>query len=320
MGQDGIEHLTARLGTATGIDGREMADSMMAGGVTGLLFGGGMRGATATGEALLGRPQARKAGAGAPPAPSAPSAPARAEPRGAPAPVTGEELAFERQDGGLFDAVAMATPGDHGRGRSILDPSRGIPFVEAVSAFSHLPTINTMRRAARRFVRALRDDLRVRPPTNLDTGNQIVLSADGAEKVVSGYRTPEDFDALTALRGLIEHAVHVEAVPDREARPGVKAIHSFYGAARTDTGTLLRVRLFVNETVNGVFVYDTHTAVMESPDAIAQGTRARESARPISDTPGPRMTLANLLASVKYEDGTPIFPSSGGPRGGNDSP
>ena len=91
MGQAGIEHLTARLGTATGIDAREMADAMMAGGVTGLLFGGGVRGATATGEALLGRPQVRKSSAGAPRAPSAPSAPAWAEPRGAPAPVDARE-------------------------------------------------------------------------------------------------------------------------------------------------------------------------------------------------------------------------------------
>ena len=65
MGQEGIEHLTARLGTATGIDAHEMADAMMAGGAAGAIFGGGARGATATGEALLGRPQARKAGAGA---------------------------------------------------------------------------------------------------------------------------------------------------------------------------------------------------------------------------------------------------------------
>ena len=80
-GQEGIEHLTARLGTATGLDAREMADAMMAGGAAGAIFGGGVRGATATGEALLGRPQVRQAGAGAPPA--------------LPVPVrlTGEELA-----------------------------------------------------------------------------------------------------------------------------------------------------------------------------------------------------------------------------------
>ena len=58
------------------------------GGAAGAIFGGGVRGATATGEALLGRPQARQAGAGAPPAPSVPSAPARAEPRGTSAPVS----------------------------------------------------------------------------------------------------------------------------------------------------------------------------------------------------------------------------------------
>ena len=57
MGQEGIEHLTSRLGTATGVDAHEMADAMMAGGVAGSIFGGGVRGATATGEALLGRPR-----------------------------------------------------------------------------------------------------------------------------------------------------------------------------------------------------------------------------------------------------------------------
>ena len=54
---------------------------MMAGGAAGAIFGGGARGATATGEALLGRPQARKAGAGTPRA------------RSAPVRLTGEELA-----------------------------------------------------------------------------------------------------------------------------------------------------------------------------------------------------------------------------------
>ena len=54
-GQEGIEHLTSRLGTATGVAPHEMADAMMAGGVAGAIFGGGVRGATATGQALLGR-------------------------------------------------------------------------------------------------------------------------------------------------------------------------------------------------------------------------------------------------------------------------
>jgi len=309
-GQEGIEHLTSRLGTATGVAPHEMADAMMAGGAAGAIFGGGVRGATATGQALLGRPQARESGFGTRAAPSVAPSPVRPEPRGTPTPVGAQGR------GKPTPPVEMATPDDRGRDRPVLDPSRAIPVVNTVSSFSHLPTINAMRRAARQFVRTLRDDLRVRPPTNLDTGKQIVLSAEGAEKVVSGYRTPEDFDALTALRGLIERAVHVEAVPDREARPGVKAVHSFYGAARTDTGKLLRVRLFVNENVNGVFVYDTHTAIMESPDAIAQGTPAQENGRPISDASGPRATLGALLAGVNYEDGTPIFPAPGERRGG----
>ena len=48
MGQAGIEHLTSRLGTATGVAPHEMADAMMAGGAAGAIFGGGVRGATAT--------------------------------------------------------------------------------------------------------------------------------------------------------------------------------------------------------------------------------------------------------------------------------
>ena len=64
--QEGIEHLTSRLGTATGVAPHEMADAMMAGGAAGAIFGGGVRGATATGQALLGRRQARESGAGAP--------------------------------------------------------------------------------------------------------------------------------------------------------------------------------------------------------------------------------------------------------------
>ena len=118
MGQDGIKHLTERLGTATGIDAHEMADSMMAGGVTGLLFGGGVRGATATGEALLGRPQARKSGAGAPPAPSVPSAAARAEPRGAPAPVDARE--GDRPTSATSARVPAITK-NIARGRSAVD-------------------------------------------------------------------------------------------------------------------------------------------------------------------------------------------------------
>ena len=73
-GQEGIEHLTSRLGTATGTDAREMADAMMAGGAAGAIFGGGVRGATATGQALLGRretPQDPQTDAVAPPPPRA---------------------------------------------------------------------------------------------------------------------------------------------------------------------------------------------------------------------------------------------------------
>ena len=86
-GQEGIEHLTSRLGTATGMDAHEMADAMMAGGVAGAIFGGGVRAATATGEALLGRPRARKAGAGTRAAPSVAPPPASAEPRRTQVPV-----------------------------------------------------------------------------------------------------------------------------------------------------------------------------------------------------------------------------------------
>ncbi|MCE2482992.1 MAG: hypothetical protein J4F33_08945, partial [Alphaproteobacteria bacterium] len=44
-GQEGIEHLTSRLGTATGVAPHEMSDAMMAGGAAGAIFGGGVRGA-----------------------------------------------------------------------------------------------------------------------------------------------------------------------------------------------------------------------------------------------------------------------------------
>lgn len=117
-------------------------------------------------------------------------------------------------------------------------------------------------------MRALREELRLRSPVNRDTGNPIILSVEGSEKIVSGYRTPDEFDVLTALPGLIEHSVHVEATPDRDAN--VRAMHSFYGAARAGN-TLLRVLLVVKEDNNDNVIYDTHAIHIKGPDVIAAG-------------------------------------------------
>ena len=298
---------------------------MMAGGAAGAIFGGGARGATATGEALLGRPQARKSGAGAPPARSVPSAPARAEPSGTPAPVDvrgGDRRASPTEPATTpvrLDAVEMAEPGGRWVVRPTLDRRRDVPVVGAVSRFSRLPTINVMRRAARQYVRALRASLRLRPPINRDIGIPIILSVEGSEKIVSGYRTPDEFDVLTALPGLIEESIHVEATPDRDARSNVRAMHSFYGAARVGE-RLLRVLLVVKEDNNGNFIYDTHAVDIESPDVVAAGSPAIADGQPITGPSRPMVRLGTLLAGVNYEDGTPVFRALGEHPDGGDAP
>ena len=157
------------------------------GGAAGAIFGGGVRGATATGEALLGRPQARQAGAGAPPAPSVPSAPARAEPRGTSAPVSargGDRRAPPTEPATTPvrpDAVEMASPLAGRIDRPQLDPNREVSAVEATSRYRHLHPREARVQAQRDALDTIRGSHR-----NDDTGWDIEVSRRGIKKSLSG--------------------------------------------------------------------------------------------------------------------------------------
>ena len=230
-GQEGIEHLTARLGTATGIDGREMADAMMAGGAAGAIFGGGVRGATATGEALLGRPQARKAGAGKPRTPSVPPATARADLRGTPAPV---------DDRGGARPTPAAEPA----------PIRltGEELVPLDAAFGDL------RDVAFDWYNENLVDAGV-TVTNEHDGRVIRFERAGAEKT---QRVGEDLlRTVPAIPEMLQTGRPLEPQPDRGRRPEIRAWHS-YAATAEIGGEQRKMILTVRERRDGSFHYSLH--------------------------------------------------------------
>ena len=292
-GQEGIGHLTSRLGTATGTDAREMADAMMAGGAAGAIFGGGVRGATATGEALLGPQKAL----GSPQYP-------QPTPRAPPPNTT-------TATGGVPSAVQDNVD------RPPLDPSRDVRVVETASRYRHL-----VPREAR--VQAQRDALATIRGTyhNNDTGWDIAVSRRGIRESLAGDGSMVRAEIVANLPNLLREAVRVEGHADERQVEEVVGIHRFHAPLRLDR-RLNRVKLTVKEYVGGGRkYYAVEFAEMERPgrytaplpnDVVTSSDKAQ---------PNPTTTLGTLLACVNYEDGTPIFPAPredvgpDGPAGG----
>ena len=255
-GQEGIEHLTARLGTATGIDGREMADAMMAGGAAGAIFGGGVRSATATGEALLGRPQTRKAGAGAPPAPSVPSASAQAEPGGTPAPV--DARGGERPPPPT-ERVAVRLTGEE---LAPFDAPRDV-----------------LRAAALRWYNENLVDTGL-TVTNEHDGRVIRFEHPGARKTKTGG--DDILRLVPAIPEMLRTGRLLDSRPDRKGRRETLAWHRYMVVAEVG-GQKRNVTLTVRERTDGTFHYSLHRKV-ESTGGGSKKT-ARRSSKPDSPTP-----------------------------------
>lgn len=207
-------------------------------------------------------------------------------------------------DEGLFDVAGrgqrelLSQP--DGPSRSDLAGKDAIIVAVAPRRFSTQPSMLLRRRAARQDIRSLKG-----AHLNRDTGETIRIGAEGADKTTSGRRSALDLDVLSAMPKIIEMAVHVEAVTDRQAQPGVKAFHVFYGAARIED-QLARVRFVVREDQNGNFVYDSHNAEIKGPGVLAAGSVPPKKSSTLAGPPGPTTNVVDPLRGVKYEDRTPV--------------
>ena len=256
---------------------------MMAGGAAGAIFGGGARGATATGEALL---EPQKAAESPLPPPKTTTTP-----------------------GGAPSAVQVHVD------RPPLDPSRDVRIVETASRYRHLAP-----REAR--VQAQRDALAMIRGTyhNNDTGWDIAVSRDGIRESLAGDGSMVRAEIVANLPHLLRKAVRVEGHADERRVEEVAGIHRFHAPLRLDR-RLNRVKLTVKEYVDGGRKhYAVEFAEMERPGRYTAPLPNDANAPSDKAQPSPTITLGTLLASVNYEDGTPIFLSSGGPPRGNDSP
>ena len=189
-----------------------------------------------------------------------------------------------------------------------------VTVVDVTPRFADMP-FQQARQAARKFATdELRGDY-----INENTGWNIEIAKRGIGKSVSGTRSLVDFQVVAELPQLLESAVLVETVSDRQARRNVRAVHVFYGAAKVD-GALRRVRLTVIEADNGRRFYDQHSMEIESPDVVALASQGGSPGSSIGPS-GPRgpaeasrtINVGVLLSGVKYEDGTPVNTGDFGP-------
>ena len=189
------------------------------------------------------------------------------------------------------------------------------------------PPVRIARIELDRFVnaRAARDwalnNLRGRHH-NRDTNWEIAVTRSGIEKTLSskGHGGAVHVQAIGSLRVLLGNAVLVESRPPRTPDASIKSIHRLYAAALVEE-TLYRVKITVKEILEAHNFYDQSlTRIEQSPAAGGALSRESEENRaepgePVSCTAaisaaegvtGPedlKITIAQLLNGVKYEDG-----------------
>jgi hypothetical protein len=190
-----------------------------------------------------------------------------------------------------------------GAGRPDLSGKGPVPIVVVPQRFVGMPFAEA-RRAVQVFAR---DNLRG-AFANSDTGWTITVPMTGVRKSTSKTRTMADLHAIAVLPELIETAILVETAPDRQGRQNVRAVHNFYAAMRIGED-LRRVRLIVIEATDGRRFYDQHSSALEESDpgaAAAVTDPALRSRRSRRGGSGSTINLGDLLAGVKYEDGSEI--------------
>lgn len=163
---------------------------------------------------------------------------------------------------------------------------------------------------------------------NKDTGWEIAIARGGIEKILSGSDrcyAKAHIQTVGSLVPLVENAVLVESRPSRAA-PDIRAIHRLYSAVALGKD-VYRVKITVKELPAAHRLYDQSLSQIEQSPA--NGACSRESAEnrckpgePVSlTTPisaalgitGPSdlsINIADLLAGVKYDDGTYVFESN----------
>jgi hypothetical protein len=122
-------------------------------------------------------------------------------------------------------------------------------------------------------------------------------------------------EIVAHLPALIKNAVRVESHPhgDEQARPQIPTIHRFYAALDLD-GHLDRVKLTVREYGDGTRRhYAVEYVEIARPEAylapVGSITQQSPEAKISPTAPTDRtLNLGALLAGVKYEDGTYVFP------------
>ena len=161
---------------------------------------------------------------------------------------------------------------------------------------------------------------------NESTGWDIQVARGGLEKVASGA-TPQELAASLKLPELLRNAVLVESRPDTRGVPEIKAIHRMYAPVRVD-GTTYRAKLTVKEFSDGRRLYDQSltTLEMQNPaqggaarigeNVVANQTTPNSVAVGFADSSPTEMTVGDLMAGVKRDDGTSVFSRTAGATSG----
>ena len=184
--------------------------------------------------------------------------------------------------------------------RPALDLARQIPVVEVTSRYKHLSPHNARTQAHRDAHREISGVYR-----NEDTGWDIEITRAGISKSLTGH-SPQTRAEITAnLPRLLQQAVFVESSRDRRQRSDIRDFHHFWVPFQLD-GNLGRVKLTVREFRDGA---KRHYAVgFVEPAFLGREDVTTTVAVPNNAISGSTIKLRNLLADVKYDDGTTVFP------------
>jgi hypothetical protein len=222
------------------------------------------------------------------------------------------ETVFDRIESGEVGARArqsrhprdVAFSAGTGASRPSLSGKGPVAVVDAGTGLSG----GTFAAARRRVQRWAFDNIRG-TYRNTDTGWDIDVTRGGINKATSDIRFREELATLRSVPKLLETAVLVETLQPRAGRPDVRAAHVFYGATRVG-GKTYRMRIVVLEDTSGRRFYDQHATELESPPGAA-GDPTDQSRAGRQSPEGLTISIGDLLAGVKYEDGTPVPAASG---------
>ncbi|MCB9942989.1 MAG: hypothetical protein H6851_05135 [Geminicoccaceae bacterium] len=175
------------------------------------------------------------------------------------------------------------------RWREIID---GGPYVNEATGFEIAVSGNDLRHAATRDKKRS-DDLNSLPRT-----------------------MPERIEALAVLPELLRHAIPAEPRPAAKGGRQIVNIHRLYAPLETD-GAVYTVRLTVREyeagaaAIDGIDVFKAYDAALEKK--LPAGNAASRNLSPSAGT----ISIREMLAGVKDDDGNPYFQGYGQDKKGD---